>query len=1571
QGQTSSGKTYTMGTAPANELQDREQEGIIPRAINALFQRLEAQAIPVLSSPPPSLRPVALPSGIQIPRRSPSTAKLRAVSMIIPPSRRASSSTLSENSKAPRQTVHVSFVEIYNEELIDLLNQAPASERPSVTIREDTKGHIVCTGIKEMAVTSTEDVLKYLQMGTQNRATSATDMNAKSSRSHAIFTVLLKQEKWVPKVETKIVSPVSTPTPSRKPDPIPIATSRSSIISTPSRRCSTLNVKAMVGHMERQAKHLEEEGEWVITNSKFHFVDLAGSERLKRTAAQGDRRKEGIHINAGLLALGNVISALSETPKKSLHVPYRDSKLTRLLQDSLGGNATTLMIACVSPTDSNLTETVNTIKYAHRTRSIKNKSERNETEEWTVNDNPEVLRSIIAKLKSEIRSLRQPSPASSISSISKPSPPCSISDNEPIISCPSSSATTTITVPDVTDFDQQALVADLRRQIEELQNQVTVTRERNRLVERRLHSSSTTATSTDDPNFQHLVEPVIEEYEKSIAGLESHLAMARTALAHSDKTLGDQEAKIVEYESLHAQEQTLLNQLRIKLSRSTDREHSSEAHVIDLEEKLSKTVAEAETTQLILADLKQKISQLKESDINTDQYITTLEERLGVAEEQAKDAETLKKNLQESLARCAQLEEESQRVTELASEVPSEHKIALAAALAKTAELETKVSIKASQVDELEKRLAEIDQLRVDWITLRDTQTAQIQQLEEALNLLRAEHAVCLEELSAARAKQVDQKRMSEQICEALETDNAMLKYQVEEAAQTTETLHKHMWEHEQGTQITLRLRLQELEKVKLDLNALRMVEEKQDIIIRGLEAKLVEMDRLTTGLREQIADRERRVSELEAENQKKSQMAQSMQKEMEGVLRDVCGMGVEKKQLEMVIHFVESTMRIQDAKSDRTFETLKDLRQQYVIREEDLEEKRRTVELLTGQKESLSNVLQEVTDRASKADEANRLLQQERDQAKASLESQLVLIKTLQEDRIQTDIELQCIPALEARVKELDEIIESETKEHRAILLELEKKTSDLEMLNQSLVSQTAKTSALEATVEELRKIIETERALVAANDTSGMISELEERLSTLQKTHRIEVTSIEEKCDRALEDLAEAQKETKDCQDIINALQIHSPEPRSHSLKNLAANLSRSRISHMDRQSYQASAAQKESLREFQEHLSKKLQAPEGQMELIDKLCILSEDNSNLMRHVDDLEGQLVLQRSQLTLEIKNLELEVMKQTAANDRLEKEMEQVIIPRNSVSTPTTTRESIIFTSPSPTPRVSSPTSALPPNMLHYKLQREMSNSSLTKIQKPSPSGYRTIIVETEEDRETSMKRRSVSSIRSDTTRAGSSMMRNRAAAGSVQNLPPPSAPPSNPLPPIPSPLPAVPGSPVPSSPPHSPPMQPTRVLSVSLLRQDSNASSGFSEIMSSIHGDNVTSEQYEKMLRSLQRKSHIAENDVKAHQEVISKLEAQLTRSESSMRDAKKQLDVLNRERQTYALEIQNLRTQVTQIQTHQLSSANHIAEERKALESELEAEKRLKEKAEKARHILENRMEELMNKKNKFMCF
>ena len=107
--------------------------------------------------------------------------------------------------------------------------------------------------------------------------------------------------------------------------------------------------------------------------AKFHFVDLAGSERAKRTGATGATLKEGISINKGLLALGNVISALTEEGKKNQHVPYRDSKLTRILQDSLGGNSRTSMIACVSPAEINFEETLNTLKYASRARNIKNK----------------------------------------------------------------------------------------------------------------------------------------------------------------------------------------------------------------------------------------------------------------------------------------------------------------------------------------------------------------------------------------------------------------------------------------------------------------------------------------------------------------------------------------------------------------------------------------------------------------------------------------------------------------------------------------------------------------------------------------------------------------------------------------------------------------------------------------------------------------------------------------------------------------------------------------------------------------------------------------------------------------------------------------------------------------------------------------------------------------------------------------------------------------------------------------------------------------------------------------------
>lgn len=170
-------------------------------------------------------------------------------------------------------------------------------------------------------VVSAEEALQCLRLGALSRTTASTQMNTQSSRSHAIFTLHIKQQRLAPSEDET---------------------------EEPSNEFETLS-------------------------AKFHFVDLAGSERLKRTGATGERQKEGISINCGLLALGNVISALGDKSKKALHIPYRDSKLTRLLQDSLGGNSQTVMIACVSPSDRDFMETLNTLKYANRARNIKNR----------------------------------------------------------------------------------------------------------------------------------------------------------------------------------------------------------------------------------------------------------------------------------------------------------------------------------------------------------------------------------------------------------------------------------------------------------------------------------------------------------------------------------------------------------------------------------------------------------------------------------------------------------------------------------------------------------------------------------------------------------------------------------------------------------------------------------------------------------------------------------------------------------------------------------------------------------------------------------------------------------------------------------------------------------------------------------------------------------------------------------------------------------------------------------------------------------------------------------------------
>ncbi|KAL1495803.1 hypothetical protein AB1Y20_016664 [Prymnesium parvum] len=287
-GQTGSGKTYTMGSA-STHVSDHAR-GIIPRAISDVFSHIESVA---------------------------ATHTCR---------------------------VRVSFLELYNEEIRDLLD--PGKERGAIAVREDVNGNVAIVGAEEEVVTSSEAMLQCLHRGTLRRSTAETNMNETSSRSHAIFSVAME-------------------------------------------KCAKGSASADEANGSRERASTE--GERIVSN--FHFVDLAGSERAKRTLAEGQRMKEGIAINYSLLVLGNVISALGDDRRHGNHVPYRDSVLTRMLQHSLGGNSRTLMIACVSPSEVNLDETLNTLRYANRAKNIKNKP--------VVNRDPHAAQ--LAQLRGELR----------------------------------------------------------------------------------------------------------------------------------------------------------------------------------------------------------------------------------------------------------------------------------------------------------------------------------------------------------------------------------------------------------------------------------------------------------------------------------------------------------------------------------------------------------------------------------------------------------------------------------------------------------------------------------------------------------------------------------------------------------------------------------------------------------------------------------------------------------------------------------------------------------------------------------------------------------------------------------------------------------------------------------------------------------------------------------------------------------------------------------------------------------------------------------------------------------------
>ncbi|XP_029354404.1 kinesin-like protein KIF18A isoform X2 [Echeneis naucrates] len=212
-----------------------------------------------------------------------------------------------EDAKEEKEfAVAFSYLEVYNEQIRDLL-----SNTGPLAVREDSSKGVVVQGLTLHQPKSAEHILEALDAGNRNRTQHPTDMNATSSRSHAVFQIYLRQQE----------------------------------------KTASLNPNVCI--------------------AKMSLIDLAGSERASATNAKGARFREGANINRSLLALGNVINALADPKSKKAHIPYRDSKLTRLLKDSLGGNCRTVMIANVSPSSKSYDDTHNTLKYANRAKEIK------------------------------------------------------------------------------------------------------------------------------------------------------------------------------------------------------------------------------------------------------------------------------------------------------------------------------------------------------------------------------------------------------------------------------------------------------------------------------------------------------------------------------------------------------------------------------------------------------------------------------------------------------------------------------------------------------------------------------------------------------------------------------------------------------------------------------------------------------------------------------------------------------------------------------------------------------------------------------------------------------------------------------------------------------------------------------------------------------------------------------------------------------------------------------------------------------------------------------------------------
>lgn len=312
-GQTGAGKTHTM----TGDL-DGEQRGIIPRAVDDVFQHIVHDI----------------------------------------------------GTEQCNYLVRASYLQIYNEIVSDLLKP----ENKNLMIREDKKRGVYVEGLSEWVVRTPSDVYDLMQRGENARMTGATRLNEVSSRSHAIFIIVVEKSS-LEQQENSSARPWET------------------------RLESESDAGIMVGDDSDAMQPVPFGAKRTVRMGKLNLVDLAGSERVHLTGAKGTRLEESKKINQSLSALGNVIGALTDPKRRGIkaHIPYRDSKLTRILEDSLGGNCKTTFVAVISPAVESFSESLSTLKFAHRAKRVKNEPRVNEDENH---------RTLLKKYERELKRLR-------------------------------------------------------------------------------------------------------------------------------------------------------------------------------------------------------------------------------------------------------------------------------------------------------------------------------------------------------------------------------------------------------------------------------------------------------------------------------------------------------------------------------------------------------------------------------------------------------------------------------------------------------------------------------------------------------------------------------------------------------------------------------------------------------------------------------------------------------------------------------------------------------------------------------------------------------------------------------------------------------------------------------------------------------------------------------------------------------------------------------------------------------------------------------------------------------------